>query len=300
MKKITLFAALLFAASSLFAQTAGDMFISGTLNLSGSNDGYSRKSTYEYDHDDYMSAYKEKYPVSNLNFSISPEFGYFVADNCLLKIGLGYELNRSLQEGEYGMEWWEGDKDPKNSVYNKYGKYWDQEEEEWVDEYAVPFYDYTNLFTIRPAFHYYVAITENFYYTPGVSLTLGFGNYKSQQWQSPESYDEDYQDWDEKDYEDYYENRKKECPKENTYAAFRFGLNLHLLAFEFRPAQNFGITLSAGEFGYVYDSYSQNFNEKEMKEYFDKKDSTSKWNEFTNNFNLNLNLGAKIGFSYYF
>lgn len=298
MKKINLFVALLFAASSLFAQTAGDMFISGSLNLGGSSDGSSDSYTYEYDGDENMDATKINYPVSNLNFSISPEFGYFVADNCLLKIGLGYEMDRLWNEDSYDL--WENEKAPKNPLYKKYGKYWDNEDEEWEDVYGVPFYDWKHLFTIRPAFHYYVAITENFYYTPGVSLTLGFGSYKSERWQSPKSYDEDYEEWDGDDYEDYLDNRKKECPKEYTSAAFRFGLNLHLLAFEFRPAQNFGITLSAGEFGYVYDSRYQNFNEDEMEELFDEKDSTSKEKYFTNNFGLNLNLGAKIGFSYYF
>ena len=296
MKKITLFAALLFAVSSLFAQSAGDMFISGSLELNGSNSGKSSLSMYEYDGDEYMDASESKTPIENLYFSISPEFGVFVADNCLLKIGLGYNMTRSLSN----MEYWEGEKAPKNPLYKSFGEYWDQEEEEWVDSYAVPFYNYTNLFTIRPAFHYYVAITENFFYTPGVSLTVGFGNYKSESWQSPKSYDEDYEDWDDDDYDNYLETRKKECPKEATHAAFRLGLNLHLLAFEFRPAQNFGITLSAGEFGYVYDSRYQNFNEDEMKELFDVKDSTSKKKNFTNNFGLNLNLGAKVGFSYYF
>lgn len=296
MKKITFFAVLLFAASSLFAQTAGDMFVSGSFNISGGTSGES----YQYYYDDELSGgYKglsETDPIKDFNFSITPEFGYFVADNCLLKIGLGYDLGRSL--GDYDI--WGDSKAPKNPLYQQYGKYWDSEDEEWDKVYAVPFYSWTHLFTIRPAFHYYVAITDNFFYTPGVSLTLGFGSLNNEDWQSEESYDEDYEDWDAEDYEDYMDNRRKEIVKEDAYGAFRFGLNLHLLAFEFRPTQKFGISLSAGEFGYVYDSRYQNFNEKEMKDYFDIEDTKSKSKFYSNDVNFNLNLNAKIGFSYYF
>lgn len=296
MKKITFFAVLLFAASSLFAQTAGDMFVSGSFNISGGTSGESYKSYYE---DELSYGYKglsETNPIKDFNFSITPEFGYFVADNCLLKIGLGYDLGRSLD----GYNIWGDSKVPKNPLYQQFGKYWDSEEEEWDKEYAVPFYSWTHLFTIRPAFHYYVAITDNFFYTPGVSLTLGFGNFKSEQWQTPKSYDEDYEDWDAEDYEDYMDNRGKEIVKEDAEGVFRFGLNLHLLAFEFRPTQKFGISLSAGEFGYVYNSYYQNFNEQEMEDYFDREDSKRKSKTYSNDVNFNLNLNAKIGFSYYF
>lgn len=296
MKKITFFAVLLFAASSLFAQTAGDMFVSGSFNISGGTSGKSYQSYYD---DELSGGYKgltDTDPIKDFNFSITPEFGYFVADNCLLKIGLGYDLGRSLDD----YDTWGDSKAPKNPLYQQFGKYWDSEEEEWDKVYAVPFYSWTHLFTIRPAFHYYVAITDNFFYTPGVSLTLGFGSLNNEYWQSMESYDEDYEDWDADDYEDYMDNRRKEIVKEDVHGAFRFGLNLHLLAFEFRPTQKFGISLSAGEFGYVYDSRYQNFNEKEMKDYFDAEDSKAKSKTYSNDVNFNLNLNAKIGFSYYF
>lgn len=272
------------------------MFVSGSFNISGGTSGESHKSYYKDELSSGHKGFSENKPIKDFNFSITPEFGYFVADNCLLKIGLGYDLGRSFSE----YDLWESSKEPKNPLYQQCGKYWDSEDEKWEKQYAVPFYDWTHLFTIRPAFYYYVTITENFFYTPGVRLTFGFGNSKSEQWQTPKSFDEDYEDWNQDDYNDYLENRKKECSKEDTYGAFRLGLNLHLLAFEFRPTQKIGITLSAGEFGYVYNSYYQNFSEKEMKELFDYKDRKHKENFYNNDVHFDFNLNAKIGFSYYF
>ena len=95
MKKITFFAVLLFAASSLFAQTAGDMFVSGSFNISGGTSGSSYKSYYDDELSDGYKGFSENKPIKDFNFSITPEFGYFVADNCLLKIGLGYDFHYS-------------------------------------------------------------------------------------------------------------------------------------------------------------------------------------------------------------
>ena len=295
MKKIASFITLLLVISSSFAQKTGDMFISGSIGISGGTDGMSYEYTYKGEIEGKYKGLSDEgiseYGIHDFNFSISPEFGYFIKNNCLLKIGLGYDLNRSLEDFAY----WDEYKKPKNPVYKKYGKYWDSEDEEWTNEYAVPFYSFRNLFTITPAFHYYVAITENFYYTPGASLTLGFGSYKYQVAESRYS-----EKWEDEDYKDYENGWKKECRKEDTETAFRFGLNLHLLSFEFRPTQNIGISLNAGEFGYIYDSKYQNFNEKEMHEIYDEKNTTEKWAIYTNKINLNLNLNLKVGFSYYF
>ncbi|MBQ8722061.1 MAG: hypothetical protein IJY67_07960 [Paludibacteraceae bacterium] len=285
MKKITLFAALLFAASSLFAQTAGDMFISGSLGLAGGTDG----SNYEYLYEGDIEEGYRQVDVKDFSFSITPEFGYFVADNMLLKLGLSYNINRSLayQESREGVE------NPNNSLYRPSGKYWYDEKKEYVNTYSANFYDYTHLFSIRPAFHYYLTITENFYYTPGVSLDLGFGCLNSEKWQ-------DYEENDWSDYEEYQEKRGKEIDKESSRSVFQFGLNLHLVAFEFRPTQNFAINLSAGEFGYVYSSVYRNLSEKEYEEIYDVENVKTKSNSFDNDVRFNLNLGAKIGFSYYF
>ena len=324
MKKFTSsFITLLLVISSTFAQKAGDMFISGSLNLNNGNIGGTSKSYVANElnsgfkgsiitdghYDDILvedllpipdeNIFYNTYDNYDFNFSISPEFGYFIADNCLLKLGLGYDFTRSISYYDF----WEEDKTPINPIYNKYGKRYDNEKNEWVNLYGVPFYNFTNLFTITPAFHYYVAITEKFYYTPGVSLTLGAGSYKTQDWESKESFDKNYTSgkWDDDDWDYYYDNRKKECDKDLNITAFRFSLNLHLLAFELRPAEHYAITLSAGEFGYIHNSWS---NKEEYKyfdyyeeEYYDAKNKSS---VYTNDVNLNLNLNLKVGFSYYF
>lgn len=72
---------------------------------------------------------------------------------------------------------------------------------------------------------------------------------------------------------------------ENKLPMFNIGFQLHLVAFEFRATENFAINLSAGEFGYMYTQAK----EKEIGVA-----------GFDNNVNLDLNLGAKVGFSYYF
>lgn len=78
---------------------------------------------------------------------------------------------------------------------------------------------------------------------------------------------------------EFGENENKKLPM------FNIGFQLHLVAFEFRATENFAINLSAGEFGYMYTQAK----EKEIGVA-----------GFNNNVNLDLNLGAKVGFSYYF
>lgn len=66
--------------------------------------------------------------------------------------------------------------------------------------------------------------------------------------------------------------------------ASRFQIGLALLNFEFRPAEHIGIMFNAGELGYQTTTI--------------KEDSDNKTSD--RNFSLGLNLGATIGFNYYF
>lgn len=64
----------------------------------------------------------------------------------------------------------------------------------------------------------------------------------------------------------------------------RFQVGLALLNFEFRPAKHIGIMFNAGELGYQTTTI--------------KEDSDNKTSD--RNFSLGLNVGATIGFNYYF
>lgn len=65
---------------------------------------------------------------------------------------------------------------------------------------------------------------------------------------------------------------------------FSFYTGLSLLSFEFKPIDRIGITFKTGDLSYQADTY--------------KVDSD---NKVTNrSFGLELNLGASVGFNYYF
>lgn len=81
-------------------------------------------------------------------------------------------------------------------------------------------------------------------------------------------------------------NYKTDNSKQKVSSLTRFYMTLNLLSFEFRPVDNFGISFRAGDLTYTFNQTVSATN----KEY--------KTNR--NSFNFGLNLGASIGFRYYF
>ena len=73
------------------------------------------------------------------------------------------------------------------------------------------------------------------------------------------------------------------------FTAFGFGLSL--LSFEIKPTEHFAISLSAGDFTYAL------VHAKDKEEVAGAEFSS---HVTANNVDFGLNLGAKIGFKYYF
>ena len=206
------------------AQQKGDMYISGSLALSGGSTSASASASVQ----GIKTTVKEP---SAFSFQIAPEFGIFVLDRLQVNISLGYSLTRS---------------EP-----NKHST--DTEN----------FYDFTNLFVISPGVKYYVPVCDKLYYTPGLSLGVGFGN----------------------------ENTQISSNISEKEPLTTFGISLSFLEFEFRPCDCLGISLSAGDlkYAYVHSTYKK-VDDGESVKYAANSNSVS----------LGLNLGAKIGFKYYF
>ena len=141
MKKILLFAAALFAGVSMSAQLKGDMSISGNFLISTGNQVSTTSAG--------SSTTTVKEP-DLFKFGLGASFGYFVADNCEVSLGVNYGLSR---------EWlnWD-DEDAKKKLY-----------------------DSTNKISFTPGFKYYVSLVDDlFYYTPNVYIGLGFNAGKTQ------------------------------------------------------------------------------------------------------------------------
>lgn len=140
MKKIVLFAAALFACVSMSAQLKGDMSISGNLMFNAGNE----VGTVKYG--TQTETVKKPNPIT---FGVGVSYGYFVAENCELSLGVDFDFKR---------EW-----------------------TNWEDSEASKLYDYTNAFSLTPGFKYYVSIVDDlFYYTPNVYMGLGFNFGKTQ------------------------------------------------------------------------------------------------------------------------
>lgn len=82
MKKLFLVIAALAVSVSLSAQKKGDMYISGSFSITGSNTNTTVNNT------------STKAPNST-TFSIEPSYGYFVIDRLEVNLGLGYSLNKT-------------------------------------------------------------------------------------------------------------------------------------------------------------------------------------------------------------
>lgn len=230
MKKFVAFAAAaaLLAAIPLQAQQQGDMVITGSLGMGGNSTHFRSKivSGNETQKD------KEVVP-GTFNFSIMPEFGYYVIDRLEVSLGLGYELLRS------------------------------ELTDVWQDKNC---FDFTHLFEISPGISYHLPICDKFYYSPAFHLSVGFGSYNQQS----------------------AGRNGIEVDKQGFTA---FGFSLSLLSFEIKPTEHFAISLSAGDFSYAF----VHFKEKEESD-----NLSATMHTTYNAVDFGLNLGASIGFKYYF
>lgn len=175
MKKI-LFAAL----AMLISATAVFAQKKGEMYVSGTIGMNVGVNTLSYHSNSATTTYRNPY---NHTFELSPSYGYFVADNV--------EINANFR---YGV----------NSV-NHY------EDETSVRDGRSG----THKLTFGFGTNYYVRITKNFFYTPGIGVGLGFA--------------------------DIFETEGS--VKSDVYC-FVFGLGLDLGKFDVRVNRNFGITFN--------------------------------------------------------
>lgn len=212
MKKLLLISFLVVFTSSLFAQEKGDMVISGSLS-------WSSNSSKE------KLVGKSETIKGDRNFSIIPEFQYFICDKFSVGLGLGYSLNKTPNENTNSND--------DDQLFNKLG-----------------------LFLIQPAARYYVSLSEKFYFVPRFYIGFGVGKLKEEIGDS----------------------------KTNDTDVSAFNVGISLLSFEFKPSDKIGISFNAGDLQYQTSTI--------------KIDSDNKY--IDRNFDLGLNLGATIGFNYYF
>lgn len=228
MKKLLFVIAAAAMSLAVSAQNKGDMYVSGSMSISGGN---SKSSvTAGNSTTDFISP-------NAMNFTFIPEFGYFVMDRLDVHLGLGYSLSREA---------------------NNVGRVNAGTDEDFL-------FDYTNLFQIAPGVRYYFTVCDRLYYTPGLDLALGFGNYKTQV--------------------------DKNTTEKSSLTTF--GLSLSLARFEFRPCEHLGVTLSAGDLTYL-------MTRTKAEEAVPGGETTVVTRQTDNSVNFGLNLGAEIGFRYYF
>ena len=131
MKKLMMISVLFLAAGSvvLSGQDKGSMYVSGSVSVSGGNvtslsGGTSVKTPGVFE------------------LGVSPQFGYFVADNWEIHLGVGYSY---LKEPSFG-----DDGSTKASLWS-----------------------------LSPGVSYYACIVDGrLYYTPGLDVSVGFGGAK--------------------------------------------------------------------------------------------------------------------------
>lgn len=122
MKKLFFIISAMLIAATSFAQMRGDMYVGGTLGIvSGSSSSVQiyNKTTIKSD------------PVNSVNFSLAPEFGYFVIDNLKVGAKIGYGVNATGND------------------------------DIWANEHN---------FIIGPNVAYYLKLADRFYYVPEIGL----------------------------------------------------------------------------------------------------------------------------------
>ena len=230
MKKFSVFAVLaaLLVFYPLRAQNKGDMVISGSLGLSGTT----THSSLRYSSSS-MDSRESSVAPGAFEFSIMPEFGYFVLDRLEFDVSIGYSLSRSESTGT-----WQG----KN------------------------LFTFMHVVTVNPGLVYHLPSCEKFYYTPAFHLNVGGGVQNVQ-------------------------DGGRDGISTTGQGFGVFGFSISALAFEIKPTEHFAISLSAGEFSYGLVTASEKVTSG---------DESVRSRATVNVVELGLNLGATIGFKYYF
>lgn len=139
MKKIFLLIAATTLSVAAMAQQKGEMSATGTFMITGGN-----SST----HTNISGSTTTAKTNNPLTFNIGAGFGYFVADNVEVSLGLYYGLNR--------------EKNSHSTTDNN-------------------FFDSNSSFSIKPEIAYYVPLSAGkFFWTPGFELGLQFNSAKEQ------------------------------------------------------------------------------------------------------------------------
>ncbi len=140
MKKTLLTITTIFIISfAIQAQTEkGKIFLSGVL-------GYSSKaSNYDYYYSGYNGYVNGKSEKKETEFSIIPKFGYFLGNNFVLGLGVGYNIQTSYYKGD------------NNIFYSNYNTT-------------------TNSLVINPFGRYYIGVNEKFKFFGEVGAAFNFG-----------------------------------------------------------------------------------------------------------------------------
>lgn len=90
----------LITGSALFAQSKGDMYISGSLGVNGGN------------HKTVISSGNTSTTIDTPNtvyFNIAPKFGYFIIDNLEVNLSLEYDLTKTYNDEINGKKLWDRD-----------------------------------------------------------------------------------------------------------------------------------------------------------------------------------------------
>lgn len=241
MKKLFLMMAALLAGVSMSAQMKGDITLSGSLMFNSNN---KIKNSLKWDNpskDEFRENSTETTPADT-DFEFSLGVGYFILPSLEVGVDLAYDRTKSPQ-GEVGD-----------------------------DKYA---YRREGTFSIAPKVRYYVPIIEEqFYFTPGAYIGLGFG-----------SGNEEYKDGD-----------KIAKTKLDPTTVFQFGVDI--ISFEWKPSFNIGFQFSLG--GLYYDMTTRK-STYEGSEFMDYKDA-SVTRTTTSNFSFGLDtiFQPKITAKWYF
>ncbi|MCM1176755.1 MAG: hypothetical protein NC308_02305 [Clostridium sp.] len=142
MKRLLSVAVSLLAVVMLSAQEKGDMYISGVFSSVGGE-----KSSVNFSESiNGRIVTSGKTVRSTPVLSFAPEFGYFVADRCVLRAALSYGYKRT-----------------NTSVYS--------------DDERAGKLDNMHVFAVEPGISYYVRICNKFYYRPGAYFSFGFSRH---------------------------------------------------------------------------------------------------------------------------
>lgn len=139
MKKIFWAIVLVMCGFALHGQEKGEMYVSGIFSSVG---GSFEKMSFSQSGNAIPQHYSQTVKTTP-ELTFTPEFGYFIADRCVLRGSLSYGYTRV-----------------KTLTV--------------ADEVGSVSYDYTHLFSFKSGVSYYARICKKFYYRPGACLSFGF------------------------------------------------------------------------------------------------------------------------------